>query len=398
MYIHNLNADWTKHPFLRSRFLVKSQEEADKIARLDLDEIDIDTGKGLDITAPAPPPPATAEATPAEAADPAAPQKHERRGRAKIVPPEQISLRSELTRARAIYGEASSVVQSLLVDARLGRQIEAEKIQPSIAAITGSVLRNPDAMISLFRVKQADKYTFQHSVAVSTLLIAFGRSLGLDREVIEQIGLGGMLHDIGKVKVPSYILTKPGKLTEAEFAVMKKHVEYGAALLENASGIAQPALDVVWQHHERCDGSGYPRQLRGGELSRFGQMAAIVDIYDAMTSDHVYQRNREPTEALQWLMEMGNRQFEAELVQRFVRGIGIYPVGSLVRLESELLAVVIDQRRDKLLCPKVRAVFSVKAESFVTPMDIDLAADGSADRIVGYESPLRWKIDPRRFF
>ncbi len=392
MYIHNLHADWTKHPFLRKRFLVKSPEDIRKIVGLEIDEIDIDTDKGLDveIVTVEPPPPAAEPIS-------ATPEKRERRGKAKIVPPEKISLRNELTRARAIYGEASSVVKGLLVDARLGRQIELEKIQPTVMAITSSVLRNPDAMASLFRMKQADKFTFQHSVAVATLLITFGRVLNLDREVIEQIAIGGLLHDIGKVKIPDYILNKPGKLTESEYALMKKHVEHGENLLESASGLTRIALDVVAQHHERLDGTGYPRRLRGSELSIYGQMAAIVDAYDTMTSDCVYQRNKEPTEALQLLMEKSNRHFEPELIQRFVRGIGIYPVGSLVRLEREILAVVIEQRREDLLRPKIRTIFSIKDESFVSPEDIDLSGPDNTDRIVGFESPFRWKIDPRRF-
>jgi putative nucleotidyltransferase with HDIG domain len=368
---------------------------ADKIARLELDEIDIDTSKGLDVPPPPELPAPLAEPVPAE--PPAQEKPVSRRAKARVVPPDQVSLRNELTRARAVYGEASLVVQGLLIDARLGRPLEAEKIQPTVAAIASSVFRNPDAMISLFRVKQADKYTFQHSVAVATLLIAFGRNLEMPQEDVEQIAMGGLLHDIGKVKVPAYLLTKPGKLTEVEFAAMKKHVEYGGMMLETATGITQPVLDVVLQHHERLDGSGYPQQLRDGELSVPGQMAAIVDAYDAMTSDRVYQRLKEPTEALQILMEKSGRLFNRELVQKFIRGLGIYPVGSLVKLESELLAVVIEQRRDDLLRPKIRTIFCTKAENFVSPKDIDLAEPGSIDRIVSFESPFRWKIDPRRF-
>ncbi|SMF95499.1 HDIG domain-containing protein [Methylomagnum ishizawai] len=396
MYIHSLNADWSKHPFFRKRFLIKTEDQLQKIIDLDLPLIDIDTDKGLDV---APPPPlSTPESVPPPQAQPAPstptlPDKQRRR----ILPPEKISLRGEMTRARNIYGEASVTVQSMLIDARLGRPIELERMQPTIAAITGSVLRNPDAMISLFRVKQADKHTFQHSVAVSTLLVAFGQTLQLDRDLVEQAALGGLMHDIGKVKLPSYILAKPGKLTEAEYKLMQRHVEYGLDLMCNATGLSSVVLDVVGQHHERIDGSGYPYRLRGEELSIYGQMAAIVDSYDAMTSDSAYQRHREPTEALQLLMEKSDRHFKPELIQHFIRSLGIYPVGSLVRLESEHLAVVIEQRREDLLRPKIRAIFSIRAEGFITPKDIDLAAPGSADRIVGFENPLRWKIDPRRF-
>lgn len=386
MYIHGLNADWSAHPFFRTRFLVKSADQVEKIAGLNIAEVDIDTERGLDVLPP-PEEPGTGEA-------PQVPERRSRRKLARAVP-ERVSLRGEMTRARKIYSEASGIVQSVLTDARLGRQVSMERVQPAVAAIAASVLRNPDAMISLFKVKQADKYTFQHSVAVSTLLVAFCRSLELDRETTEQVGLGGLLHDIGKMKVPAYILDKPGKLTESEFTTMQRHVEYGELLLEASPGISRIALDVAAQHHERLDGSGYPRGLRGGELSLYGRMAAIVDVYDAMTSDRIYHPGRQATEVLQSLMEKSNRHFDSELVQRFIRGIGIYPVGSLVRLDSEHLAVVIEQNREDLLHPKIRVVFSIRADGFVSPRDVDLSK--TDERIVGFESPARWKIDPRRF-
>lgn len=394
MYIHNLNADWSQHPFFRTRFLVKSAAQVQKIAGLNIAEIDIDTERGLDVPEPPPPLPAPEVEQHAELPDDKPSPRKLRRIR---IVPERVSLRNEMTRARKIYSEASSIVQTVLIDARLGRQVDVERIQPTITAITASVLRNPDAMISLFKVKQADKYTFQHSVAVATLLIAFCRSLEMDRETTEQVGLGGLLHDIGKMKVPHYILNKPGKLTESEFAVMQRHVEYGELALESASNISQIALDIVLQHHERLDGSGYPRGLKGDQLSIYGQMASIVDVYDAMTSDRIYHQGRQATEVLQILMEKSNRHFNPELVQHFVRGIGIYPVGSLVRLESEHLAVVIEQHREDLLHPTIRVVFSTRIDGFVPPRDIDLSKPGVSERIIGFESPIRWKIDPRRF-
>lgn len=393
MYVHELSVDWSEHPFLTRRFLVQSQSEIETIVRLNLEEVVIDTERGLDVQRDI----QTEQLGPEAAEAPPAPEKGGRYVRFKFTPSDRAPLHTEIGRARKIYGEAIASVQTMLVDARLGRDLEMAKIQPAVAAIIASVSRNPDAMISLIKVKQANKYTFQHSIAVSALLINFARGLKLDKEVVEQIGLGGLMHDIGKIKIPEYILNKPGRLTASELAIMETHVQHGCEMLENTPGISGIVMDIVAQHHERFDGSGYPHRLKAAALSPYGQMAAIVDVYDAMTSDRIYHLSKEPTEALQALMERGGRYFDPELVQRFIRGIGIYPVGSLVKLESGLLAVVVEQHHEDLLHPKIRVIFSTKTEKFIPPKEVDLSMPNAGDRIVGFEPTKLWKIDPRRF-
>jgi HD-GYP domain-containing protein (c-di-GMP phosphodiesterase class II) len=214
------------------------------------------------------------------------------------------------------------------------------------------------------------------------------------------VGIGGMLHDIGKMKVPDEILNKPGKLTDEEFDIMRSHVVHSRDILSDTPGIAQASLDVAAQHHERFDGSGYPLKLKGSEMSIYGQMASIVDVYDAITSDRCYHKGMEPTVALRKMFEWSKFHFNPELVHTFVRSIGIYPVGTLVMLESGRIGIVIEQREASLAQPLVRVVFNAKKDYYIKPEDVDLSKPlgrGGADKIVSHESPAKWGIDPHKF-
>jgi putative nucleotidyltransferase with HDIG domain len=266
-----------------------------------------------------------------------------------------------------------------------------------VERIGDSILRNGDALLALCRVKTKDDYTFQHSVSVGALLIAFCRELGMDADEVHQAGVGGMLHDLGKVRVPDAVLNKPGRLTDEEFAVMKGHVVESRRILEDTPNISDIALRVAAEHHERYDGSGYAAGLKGEAISRIGQMAAICDVYDAITSDRVYHKGMAPTEALRKIFEWSKFHFNPQLTQAFLRCIGIYPVGTLVKLESGRLAVVLAQHEGNLLQPLVRIVFHAKGDHYLKPEDLDLARPGCADRVLGYEAPEQWGIDPMRF-
>jgi putative nucleotidyltransferase with HDIG domain len=387
MYVHDLNCGWLEHPFIRNRFLIKTEQEVQKIIQFGIRELYIDTNRGFDVP----------EAPTLQAVHQHLENRMHEISSAKQGAPKEISVEDELPRAKKIYREAHQLVQTMLLDVRMGQQVALEKMLPVVSTITDSILRNPDAMLSLLRIKQADHYTFQHSIAVSTLLAAFCSYLKLKRPIIEQVGIGGLLHDIGKMKVSLDILNKPGKLTEQEFDLMKKHVEFGRSILESTPGIFPISIDIIAQHHERHDGSGYPLRLRGAEISHYGQMASIADVYDALTSNRIYHRGEEPTAVLQKLLEWSEHHFNPELVQQFIRMVGIYPIGSLVKLRSGKLAIVIEQHHEDLLHPKVRIIFSTAANSFMIPNDLDLSKSGASDHIVSYEAPARWKIDPGRF-
>jgi len=387
MYIHDLNCSWMSHPFVSNRFKLESNQDIEKIIHCGISHVYIDTNLGVDI-----------DPAPSIAAFPAiqeklAPDADFSFSRSE---PKLVAIEEELIQAKRIYEEASTLVTATMQDCRLGKQVELEKLEPVVSAISESILRNPDAIVSLLRIKKADTYTFQHSVAVGTLLISFCRSLK-NRSSIEQIGIGGFLHDIGKMKVPEQILNKPGKLDEQEFRIMKQHVEFGCEIVETIAGISPISISIVAEHHERYDGSGYPKGLKGEEISPFGQMASIVDVYDAMTSTRVYHASIEPTEVIQKILECSDQQFNNKLVHQFIRTIGIYPVGSLVKLECGFLAVVVDQHHDNLLHPRVRVIFNVHTSSYIFPKDFDLSKPNNNHRIVSFENPARWGINPMRY-
>jgi HD-GYP domain-containing protein (c-di-GMP phosphodiesterase class II) len=241
-----------------------------------------------------------------------------------------------------------------------------------------------------------DQITHGHIRRVQTYALGMAEALRLtDPTTLKALEAAAVLHDMGKVGVPEHILNKPGKLTEAEFEIMKKHVDLGLETLEQTPGISQTVLQVAGEHHERFEGTGYPKRLKGSDISLLGRMAAIVDVYDALTSNRVYHRGMEPPEALKKLFEWSSHHFDEELVQHFIQAIGIYPVGTLVRLESERLAVVIEQGEQGLLHPKVRVIFDIRRNARIGPLDLDLASNQAGeDAIAGNEEPGAWNLNP----
>ncbi|OGB40658.1 MAG: phosphodiesterase, partial [Burkholderiales bacterium RIFOXYC2_FULL_59_8] len=315
-------------------------------------------------------------------------------------PVEPTSLHDEMGRARVVLSEANRIIGEVMHGARLGRQIEQEKVDHVVSEMSESVLRNKDALLSLCRIKEKDNYTFLHSVSVGVLLMSFSRTFNLKNEDMQLLGTGGMLHDIGKTRVPDRILNKTGALTPDEFSTIQRHVVYGQNILAEMPNISQTSYEVVAQHHERYDGSGYPLKLKGADMSIYGQMASIVDVYDAITSDRCYRKGMDPTVALRKMFEWSKFHFDPVLIQTFVRTIGIYPVGTLVMLESRKIAVVIDQQGRDLTRPLVLVVFDALKHCHLTPQDVDLSkplGHGGGDKIVSHESAEQWRIDPYQY-
>jgi putative nucleotidyltransferase with HDIG domain len=307
------------------------------------------------------------------------------------LPVARVPQQVESAAARRILGEAQGVVRDLMHDVRLGKQVDPAKALPLVDEINASVLRNPGALLSLGRIKQADTYTFQHCVSVCALLVSFAHALGLDAASVQQAGLGGLLHDVGKMRVPTEVLNKPGRLTEDEFTIMKSHAALSRELLEGTPGISETVIRIASEHHEKMGGCGYPEGLAGDQISQPGRMAAIVDVYDALTSNRVYHKAMEPSDALKKLLEWSGDHLDGELVQLFIRALGIYPVGSLVRLADGWLAVVVEQQED-LLRPTVRVIYDAVRGYRLPPRDLRL--DQSDQRIESFEEPTDWDLNP----
>lgn len=375
MYLHAFEGSWLSHPFWKNKFILDDPADVQRLRQSGLLAVWIDTSKGVDVVDPA-----VVLSTPASTPPPEAPT-------APVVA--RCSARDELQRAARVLNRSKKAITELFNEARLGNAINVESCLPLVAEISDSLVRNSSALIGLARLKHKDEYTYMHSVAVCALMVSLARQLGLSEDLVREAGLAGLLHDVGKMAMPVEVLNKPGSLTDAEYAVMRSHPERGHALLLAAGSIPASALDVCLHHHEKSDGSGYPHRLQGEAISLFARMGAVCDVYDAITSNRPYKKAWNPAESLA-RMAQWTGHFDTQVFHAFVRSVGIYPLGSLVRLESGRLGVVIDQHPEKLTEPLVRVFFSAKAKAPIQQLDLDLSRPGANDRIVGREDPAQW--------
>lgn len=318
-------------------------------------------------------------------------------GDVEPIAPEPVptSFEEELKEAKKVRDEAELLVREFLHDARLGKGVAAEKVTGTVGKMVDSVFRNQDALTSLARLKSFDDYTFAHSVNVCILSLALGRHMGLERAELCDLGTGAILHDIGKMLVPGQVLNKPGKLTDEEFTIMKRHTEFGGEVLKDAR-INEASRLVATQHHERFDGSGYYRRLSGRDIHPFARIAAVADVYDAMTSNRVYQNGMPPEEALKRLYLMRGTHFESELVERLIKCLGIYPIGTLVELNTGELAIVKMVNRSHPLQPRIEIILDRKKKRCEPPVETNLmdeigrwiVGSRSSDELPVFAKPL----------
>ncbi len=376
MHLQRLEGSWLHHPFWKTRFVIDSVSDLERLHACNVAECWIDTALGLDVAEPlapaaapaASPPPAPA---PAPAAGPA-PGDGTR------------PLAAELKQAAVICGRAREAVTAMFNEARMGRTIETTQCLPLVEEIASSVFRNPGALVSLARLKTRDDYSYMHSVAVCALMVALARQAGLGEDACREAGVAGLMHDIGKAVMPLDVLNKPGRLTDEEFDIIRTHPERGHDLLKGGDGITEVMLDVVLHHHERMDGTGYPRKLAGEQISPLARMGAICDVYDAITSNRPYKQGWDPAESIAQ-MASWKGHFDPALFALFVQSLGIYPTGSAVRLASGRVAVVAEQNPGNLVSPVVVVFFSSKSQLHVVPQRVDLGRASTQDRIVSRE-------------
>ena len=396
MCLHEFCGSWMEHPFWRAKFLLKDPEDLARIGATSIRECWIDTDKGMDVaigtasisweevdaqsdtdfSAPenTPPPPQAIPPTPA-------PRNHA---------PTDID--SELQMAAFICRQSKEAVVSMFSEARMGRAVDTPSVKNLVEDISDSITRNPDALISLARLKTADDYTYMHSVAVCALMVALARQLKLDDEQTRVAGMAGLLHDLGKIATPMVVLKKPNRLTDQEFDVVRNHSASGYQILKKSGNLPEAVLDACLHHHEKMDGTGYPDKLKGDAISLIARMTAICDVYDAITSDRPYKRGWDPAESLRRMADWTNDHFDPRLFQAFVKSIGIYPVGSLVRLTSGRLGVVVEQAPAALTTPVVKVFFSTKSDLRIPAELVNLAAPGATEKIVAREDPGQWNF------
>lgn len=379
MYISELDRPWIETSFMFQGFLIESDSQLEEITK-QCEYVYIDTEEGIDV-------PVGQKAPSAGTSRSIETEEEEedsilgRNFKAAIVaeeekapPPKQdlLTVEAEMGAAKEAEQNTRRIIYSILDDAKLGRSVSAEGAREAVAELTQSIIRNPDALVVLSQLKDKDEYTALHSMRVCILALAFGRHLGYDEDQLNILGMGALLHDVGKMKVPQELLNKPGKLSSKEFDLVKQHVPEGVKILENSKGIPELAIDVARYHHERFNGEGYASGKKASEISEFGLIGGIVDCYDAITSDRAYHDAMTTHDALRKMYEWRTKDFHPKLVEQFIQCMGIYPIGSVVEMNNGTVGVVVTINRQRRLKPKIVLVLSPDKKPLVPIKIVDL--------------------------
>lgn len=336
MFVSQLDRDWQETPFVMQGFMVESLDDIDTVAQY-CQHVWIDAVRE--------------EWVPPEQRGVAGPAIAKKQSYIN-----KISSQQEHQAALGIYREAKKLTKTLLDDVRLGGVVNTEQAKATVKDCVNSILRNADALIWMSRLRHEDEYTAEHCLNVCILAIAFGRHLGMSEAELEKLGLCGLLHDVGKMRVPHDILNKREPLSEKEFSIIKTHTVHGRNLLMSSPGVPNATVDVAYSHHERVDGTGYPRKLKAAGISDFARIVGIVDAYDAMTADRCYSRAIPSTDALRRIFQDRGTHFDERLALEFIKCVGLYPPGSIVELVNGLVGIVLETNQRYRHLPKIIVV------------------------------------------
>jgi HD-GYP domain-containing protein (c-di-GMP phosphodiesterase class II) len=357
MYVERIDRSWLMVPVFRN--LIESDEQVRRLRLWDVREVVINTEKGTDAAASAAP-------------DLDAP--------APAVPPETVDAvpyQEEVAGANSVYEQALRSASRMMDAVRAGQSPDVGVAGATVDRMIASILRNRDALASMTQLKEFSETTFQHCVRVCILSLVFGTRLGFTRADLKTLGMGALLHDVGKMKLPEELINKARPFSNDEFEQYRAHPLLGARLFDGASRIEKASLLVLLQHHERCDGSGFPQGLTEDEISRMAKLVMIVDTYDNLTMGREGGRKLSPSEALKWLREWGSQSYDPALVDEFVAALGLYPAGSLVRLSDNRLAIVISVHHNPAMLPKIWVVFDDRHRLLPEGLELDLGEQQS---------------------
>ncbi len=365
MYVCRLDRPWEETDFLLQGFLITSQEDIDALSE-QCSYVFIESKQEQDFRASHSPNERRKKTQGLGARTKGQPSKSKvRTNRSSLQGPRtekkvsyinKLPVEQEFPQARLCFKYAKLTAKSILEGARIGRTLDINECREVVDDVVDSILRNHNALTWLTRIKNKDDYTAEHSINVCILSVAFAKHLGLDEQEIRQIGLCGLLHDVGKAKIPLEILNKPGRFTDEEMAIMKQHTTFGRDLLMSMADQELSVIDVAHSHHERMDGQGYPRALEAHQIPFYAQLIAITDTYDAITSSRVYDNARSSMNALDIIYKNRNLQFNEELALEFVKFIGVYPPGAIVEMSNGEIGIIISSNKDNKLRPKILLV------------------------------------------
>jgi len=388
MFVCDLDRPWLESPFLFQGFLLKSHQEIEEIKKL-CDYVYIDCERGDDKDGNRLKIVYDENNKGAEKEKPKKPRPAINKDVKKIKPVVQraytASFEDEIQPAQKLRDIAHSYVEKLYDDIRAGKSINAKTARTIVTGMVDSILRNPDALVLLNNLRDRDDYAISHSLNVCTLSLAFSRYLGFSHAEMTELGIGALLHDVGEIRVPIEVMRKPGFLSKQENKLMQSHTLHGADILRTSEGIPATAIQIAESHHERSKGQGYPAGLKEAEIAHYARVVGIVDVYDSVTHNQIESNSISSTEALKNMYNWRNEMFDSHLVEQFIQCLGIYPIGSIVELDSGEVGIVISIALERRLQPKLMLVRDEQKKPYMPPRIINLAHYTEGDDVSRYE-------------
>lgn len=393
MYVSQLDRSWLDTDFVFQGFYIKKLEDIQKLQEY-CQYVYVDPEKGV-------PAPQDKEIRNQPVEDKLARIFRNPTGDERY--PLVTTVEEEFKAARTSYDNTLDLVETIVSEVKARRKLKAKAVKTTLKTMINSILRNPDAFMWMKQLKDKDDYSYAHCVDACGLAIAFGRHLGLPAADLENLAVGTLLFDIGKLQLPAELLKKPGRLTDKEYAIIKRHVEFGVLLVGEMEGTNKEIISVVLHHHERHDGTGYPRQIAGHLIPVNGRIAALVDCYDAITSDRPYSKALSSYEAIQLIYDCRDRVFQADMVEQFIQCIGLYPAGTLVELSTGEVGIVLAQNRVRRLRPRVMLILDKNKLAYDFSPILDLMDDPTDEtgKVIEIRRPLApgtYDIDPKDYY